>query len=98
MIHDAKLIALKQEKRRLRNELDIAAGQITAIEKEVEKKREDADSVGRRSISVEMATEEVLLVQEILRAVAAEQAMLRVELRSPSRVIPSLAEVPESSD
>ena len=38
MIHQAKVTALKQEKRRLSNELNIAAGQITAFEKEVENK------------------------------------------------------------
>ena len=95
MVHDSKLIALKQEKSHLKSELDIYAGQITAFEKEVEKKRDDADSAGRSSISAQMAKADVENIERILRNVAEEQEHLRVELKSASRVTPTLAELPE---
>ncbi|MGA2256480.1 MAG: hypothetical protein ABSG53_17665 [Thermoguttaceae bacterium] len=103
LVRNAKRIALQAEIRHLERQVEISAGQIAAFEKEVEKKREDVDSVGRSSISAQMAAEDVLLIQEILRAVAAEQEMLKVELSAGARVqvlgdMNAPAAVPESPD
>jgi len=45
MIRDAKLMALRREKRHWQHEVDILAAQGAAFEKEVEKKKEIAESV-----------------------------------------------------
>ena len=98
MLHDAKLLALKQEKNRLQNEVDISREQIALSEKEVDKRKEGADNPGRSSISAQMAKADVENIERILRDVAEEQEHLRVELKSASRVTPILADVPESPD
>ena len=98
MIRDARLIVLRQEKRHLQNELDISSGQLTAFEKEVEKKKEIAESVGRSSINVQMLRADVENNEKILRDVCEEAERLKVELRSGSRVTVTPAELPESPD
>jgi len=98
MIRDARIIALRQEKRRVQSELEITTGQLTAFEKQVEQKKEAAESAGRITISAQMARADVENVERVLRNLAEEEARLRVELQSPPRVTVYLAELPESPD
>jgi len=98
MIRGAKLMALRREKRHWQHELDILAGQVAALEKEVEKKKEIAESAGRTTIAVQMMEADVAENDRLLRKIAEEQEQLNVELRFASRVTPHLAELPESPD
>ncbi|MGA2256909.1 MAG: hypothetical protein ABSG53_19835 [Thermoguttaceae bacterium] len=98
MVRDAKLIALNQEKRRLENEVDISRTQIALFEKEVDKKKEEADNAGRITISAQMAKVHIENIERVLRNVAEEEERLRVELTSASRVTELPAELPESPD
>jgi hypothetical protein len=98
MVHDAKVLALKQEKRRLENEVEISRTQIALFEKEVDKRKEEADNAGRITISAQMAKADIENIERVLRNVAEEGERLRVELKSGSRVTALPAELPESSD
>ncbi len=77
--------------------------QLTAFEKQVDRKREEAYSVGRSSIAVQMAKTEAEDIERILRAVAAERESLKIELGAKDRVTVigdrnAPAAVPESPD
>jgi len=98
MVRDAKLIALKQEKRHWEHEVNTAAVQAAAFEKEVAKKKEIAESAGRSTISVQMLQADVEINEKILREVSEEQERLKVELNSASRVTVTPAELPEHAD
>jgi len=98
MVHDAKVLALKQEKRRLENEVEISRTQIALFEKEVDKRKEEADNAGRITISAQMAKADIENIERVLRNVAEEGERLRVELKSGSRVTALPAELPESSE
>ena len=60
--------------------------QLAAFEKEVEKKANEADNVGRGSVNIQMERAEVENIERILRGVAEEKERLRVELNAPDRV------------
>jgi polysaccharide biosynthesis transport protein len=79
-------IALERDLRRLETQVEISGEQLRAFEKEVEKKRDEAESVSRTSIAVQMSRADVESVERILRNVADECATLRVELRARNRV------------
>ncbi|MGO9110891.1 MAG: hypothetical protein ACLP9L_16845 [Thermoguttaceae bacterium] len=86
MVRDAKRIALKQEIIRLKTEQEISAAQLGAIEKEVEKKANEANSAGRTSIATQMERADIENIEQILRAVTIARETLRVELRAGTRV------------
>ena len=85
-IRGSKRIALEQEIRHTENQVAISTEQMYAFEKEVERKANEADSVGHTSVSAQMARAEVESVERILRAVTEEREVLRVELKAGSRV------------
>jgi len=95
MVRDARLIALKQEKRHWEHEVNISAGQAAAIEKDAEKNKGIAEAAGRTTIAVQMMEADVAENDRLLRKIAEEQEQLNVELKSASRVTPHLAELPE---
>ncbi len=86
MVRDAKRIALQQDIRRLKCQEDISRDQLAAFEKQVDRKREEAYSVGRSSIAVKMARTEAEDIERILRGVAEERERLKVELSAENRV------------
>ena len=102
LVRGAKRIALKAEISHLESQVDISTGQIAAFEKEVEKKANEADSVGKSSVAAQMAKADVENIERVLRSVAEEQERLRVEIRSRPRVTvlggdpKKAADVPES--
>ena len=103
LVRGARRIALEMEIRRLESQIEISTGQLAAFEKEVERKGQDAESVGRSSIAANMARAEVDNLEQILRAVAMEREILRVNLKAGPRVRvlgdPSApAAVPEGPD
>jgi len=85
-VRSAKRIELEREIRHLENQVEISTGQVAAFEKEVERKGNDADSVGRSSVAAQMARAEVDNIERILHGVAEERERLRVELKSTPRV------------
>ena len=102
-LRSAKRIALEQEKRRLGCQLKISTEQLSSFQKEVEKKQNEADSMGKSSVSALMAKVDVENVERILRSVSEERERLRVELKAEPRVMVlgdrnSPAAVPESPD
>ncbi|MGO9114476.1 MAG: polysaccharide biosynthesis tyrosine autokinase [Thermoguttaceae bacterium] len=86
MVRDAKRIALTQEIQRLKSEGEIAEQQLRAFEKEVEKKGQEADSVGKSSIAIQMQRADIENIERLLHGAAEERERLRVELRSRNRV------------
>ena len=86
MVRAAKRIALQQDIRRFTSQLEISTDQMAIFEKEVERKGNEADSVGRSSVAALMARAEVDNIERVLRGVAEEKERLRVELRSRNRV------------
>ncbi|MEI8373570.1 MAG: AAA family ATPase [Planctomycetota bacterium] len=85
-VRGAKRIELEREVHRLESRVDISTGQVAAFEKEVERKGNEADSVGRSSVAAQMARAEVDNIERILHGVAEERERLRVELKSAPRV------------
>ncbi len=86
MVRGAKRIALEQDVRRLESQVQITVEQLAGFEKEVDRKANEADSMGKGSVAAQMARNEVDNVQTILHGVAEERERLRVELKSPQRV------------
>ncbi len=86
LVRGARRIGLEMEIRRLETQIEISTGQMAAFEKEVERKGQEADSVGRSSIAAKMAAAEVDNIEHILHNVAEERERLRVELMSKPRV------------
>ena len=78
-------VGLEEEIRRLESQIEISIGQMAAFEKEVERKGQDADSVGRSSIATKMAADEVENIEHILHAVNAERERLGTAIRSGAR-------------
>jgi len=85
-VRGARRIALERDLHRSETQVEISAQQLRAFEKEVEKKANEAESVGRSSIAIQMARADVESIERILRNVADERATLRVELRARNRV------------
>ena len=85
-VRGAKRIELEREIRRLEGQVEVSTEQMAGFEKEVERKGNEADSVGRSSVTAQMARADVDNIERILRGVADEKERLRVELSSPSRV------------
>ena len=79
-------IESENEVRRLEFQVAISTEQLATVEKEVERKANDADSVGRNSISMQMAKADVDNIEQILHAVAVERETLRIELKARPRV------------
>ncbi len=86
MVRSAKRIQYKTELSRLESEVEISQQQVAAFEKEVEKKHEEADTVGRNSINAIMQRADIESIERILHGVAEEKERLRVELGSRARV------------
>jgi hypothetical protein len=102
-IREALRIELQNAVRRLECQKEVSVEQLMAVEKQVERKRDEAYSVGRTSVAAQMARAEVEDVERVLRAVAAERETLRVELNAGNRVRvlgdpSSPAAVPEDPD
>ena len=102
-IRDALRIELANEAHRLETQADIYAAQLLSFEKEVLKKRAEAESVGRTSVAAQMAKAEIDNLEQVLHAVEVERETLKVELRAAPRVRvlgePKLpAEVSECAD
>jgi len=95
MVRDSKLITLRHEKSHYQSELEITTGQLTAFEKQVEQKREAAESAGRITISAQMARTDLESLDRILHNLAEEEENVRVELKSAPRVTAYSAELPE---
>jgi autotransporter-associated beta strand protein len=69
---------------------------MAAREKEYGQAYDAAIAEGRRSVSAEMAADEVRTIEEILHRVEVERERLRVELNAPARVkVLAPAAVPE---
>ena len=97
MVRNAKRIDLEADVHRLESQVEISQDEMAKFEKEVEKKRIEADSVGRSSINAQMSRAEVDNIERILHNVAEERERLRVELQAPPRVkLLQSAAVPES--
>ena len=102
LVRGAKRIALKAEISHLESQVDIAAGQIAAFEKEVEKKANEADAVGQEFDHRTNGEGRRGKHRTGPANVAEEQERLRVELRSRPRVTvlgghpKKAADVPES--
>ena len=71
---------------RLETEVEISVKDLTAFEKEVEKKAIEAESAGRTSITLQMARADIENVEQTLRSLRAECETLRLELRASQRV------------
>jgi hypothetical protein len=103
-ILNAKRLALGRKLRRLRAQLEFSTEQLRLAEKEVEKKANEAEAVGRISITAQMAKAEVENLERILHNLAEEREHLKIELNAPSRVVvwgddpTSPASVPEKPD
>jgi hypothetical protein len=102
-IRSALRIEWQNEVRRLESQVDISAKQLSAFEKEVERKGNEAESVGRSSVSVHMARAEVDALEQVLRDVTLERETLRIELKAGPRVVVlgdrnSPAAIPECPD
>jgi capsular exopolysaccharide synthesis family protein len=85
-VRGAKRIALEQEIHRLESHVEVSTGQLAGFEKEVERRGNEAESMGRSSVAAQMARAEVDNIEHILRSVAEERERLRVELNSATRV------------
>ncbi len=102
-IRDALRIELKNNIHRFDTQLEVSHEQLASFEKEVERKRNEAESVGRSSVAAQMARDDVEDIERILRAVAVERETQRVELSAAPRVKVlgdrnSPAAVPEGPD
>ena len=80
MVRNAKRIGLQSDIKHLERQLEVSTDQIASYEKEVEKKRAEAENVGRSSVAAQMSQNEVNNLQKILQDVAEEKERLRVEL------------------
>ncbi len=105
MIAESKRIALETELQHLNSQREILTAKYATFEKQVEKKRIEAEEVGKSSIGAQMMKPEVEDLERVVRTVADEQQRLTLELRAPPRVtIPGntapdrCADVPESPD
>lgn len=86
MVRDSKRIALNQEIRRLETQELVSTERLVAFEKEVQRKGDEAESVGKSTVNVQMAHADVDNIERILHNVNEEKERLRVELSAPRRV------------
>ncbi len=103
MVRNAMRIGLQRDIKHLDRQLEVSTEQLASFEKEVEKKRAEAENVGRNSVQAQMMQNDINNLQMILQDVAEEKELLRVELGAPSRVLimgerSAPAAVPESPD
>ncbi len=83
----------------LRNQVTVLTAQEQRLAEDVERLSKEADSIGRSSIEVEMMRAEMRQIERLSSELANEIEALRVELRSPSRVIElQAADVPRTRD
>jgi capsular exopolysaccharide synthesis family protein len=85
-VRGAKRIELERDVKRYESMVEVSNMQMTAFEKEVEKKAQEANDIGRSSVAAQMARAEVENIERILHGVAEERERLRVELKSANRV------------
>jgi hypothetical protein len=98
-VRGARRIALEQERSSFEARLDISTSQMSAFEKELEKKKQEAEDAGRSSITAQMARAELENVEQVLRAIAMDKEFLRIEINARPRVSQcGPATVPESPD
>ena len=83
----------------LKHKLAILTAQEKALGEAVEKSANDAAPIGRSSIDMDMMRPELKQLESLSAQIGAEIDKLRVELRSPSRVIElQAADVPKDAD
>ena len=102
-IRDAKCIALNQEISRLKIKVGISEDNLASFAKEVEKKEEIVESLGKSSINVQMERADIANIEHLLRGAAEERERLKVEVDARPRVRimgdpTAPAAVPESPD
>ncbi len=103
MVRNAMRIGLQRDIKRLERQLEVSTEELASFEKEVEKKRAEAENVGRNSVQAQMMQNDINNLQKILQDVAEEKELLRVEVDAPTRVEivgerSAPAAVPESPD
>jgi polysaccharide biosynthesis transport protein len=103
----AELVDVVRQKRRsliqteiqkLENAISVMKEQENAIQREVDKQREDAKNYGSSTVDIEMMRAEIRNLEQVLTRLATEREQLQVESRSTPRITPlQRAEVPETT-
>ena len=81
MIRQSLRIEMKNTIDRLESQVEISTGQLAAFEKDVEKKANEADSVGKSSIAAQMNHTEIEEIEKVLHDVTQERERRRSKWR-----------------
>ena len=95
-IREKKRVDTERDIVRMENEVAILKEQESQFRADVDRLRREAESMGKKSIDVEMVRAEIANLNQVVTSLVDEREKLKVEVNSPPRItVPQWAEKPD---